>query len=91
MKDTPRTNAAAGYPDGSGCWKYNDLGFYVDADFARELERESIGNANFASNTKYENTILQDKINRIKYCVTIDNESKDAFIARIRAIIADNS
>lgn len=41
MNDTPRTNAAAGYPDGSGCWKYNDLGLYVDADFARELEREN--------------------------------------------------
>ena len=41
MSDTPRTDEQAGYPDGSGRWKYNELGLYVDADFARlrsELE-----------------------------------------------------
>lgn len=38
MSATPLTDAEAGYPDGSGCWKYNDLGLYVDADFARDLE-----------------------------------------------------
>ena len=38
--DTPRTNAVAGYPDSGGCWKYNPDGDYVDADFARTLERE---------------------------------------------------
>ena len=40
MSDTPRTDAAAGYMDGSGCWKYRDDGGEVPADFARELERE---------------------------------------------------
>jgi hypothetical protein len=37
---TPETDSKSGYPDDSGCWKYNDLGLYVDADFARRLERE---------------------------------------------------
>ena len=41
MSDTPRTDKQAGYPDGSGCWKYTELGLYVDADFARQLEREN--------------------------------------------------
>ena len=41
MSDTPRTDKQAGYPDASGCWKYTELGLYVDADFARELEREN--------------------------------------------------
>ena len=41
MSDTPRTDEQAGYPDGSGCWKYTELGLYVDADFARQLEREN--------------------------------------------------
>ena len=41
MSDTPLTDEQAGYPDGSGCWKYTELGPYVDADFARELEREN--------------------------------------------------
>ena len=41
MSDTPRTDKQAGYPDGSGCWKYTKLGLYVDADFARQLEREN--------------------------------------------------
>lgn len=39
--DTPETDANAGYPDfDSGCWKYNKLGLYVGAYFARNLERE---------------------------------------------------
>lgn len=41
MSDTPLTDKQAGYPDGSGCWKYTELGLYVDADFARQLEREN--------------------------------------------------
>ena len=41
MSDTPRTDEQAGYPDGSGRWKYTELGLYVDADFARQLEREN--------------------------------------------------
>ena len=39
-KDTPKTNAEAGYIDGSGCWKYNEDGECVGTDFARRLERE---------------------------------------------------
>ena len=42
MSDTPRTDEQAGYPDGSGCWKYTELGLYVDADFARQLELENV-------------------------------------------------
>ena len=41
MSDTPRTDAEAGYDDASGCWKYREDGPYVDADFARQLEREN--------------------------------------------------
>ena len=41
MSDTPLTDKQAGYPDGSGCWKYTELGLYVDADFARQLELEN--------------------------------------------------
>ena len=41
MSDTPRTDEQAGYQDGSGCWKYTELGLYVDADFARQLELEN--------------------------------------------------
>jgi hypothetical protein len=40
MSDTPRTDAEAGYMDGSGCWKWRDDGSEVPADFARDLERE---------------------------------------------------
>ena len=40
MSDTPRTDAEAGYADGSGCWKRRDDGSEVPADFARNLERE---------------------------------------------------
>jgi hypothetical protein len=37
---TPRTDAAAGYPDSGGCWKYHPQGEYVDAETCREIERE---------------------------------------------------
>lgn len=37
---TPETDSHAGYPDDSGCWKYNIYGLYVDADFSRKLELE---------------------------------------------------
>jgi hypothetical protein len=40
MSDTPRTDAEAGEEDASGCWKGRDEGPFVDADFARQLERE---------------------------------------------------
>lgn len=40
-RPTPETDANAGYPDfDSGCWKYNKLGLYVGAYFARKLERQ---------------------------------------------------
>ena len=38
--DTPRTDAEAGYYDGSGCWHHRANGENVDSDFARTLERE---------------------------------------------------
>lgn len=40
MSATPRTDKKSGYADGSGCWKYNSFGDYVEVEFARELERE---------------------------------------------------
>jgi len=40
MSDTPRTDAEAGYYDDSGCWHHRTNGENVDADFARQLERE---------------------------------------------------
>jgi hypothetical protein len=39
-RPTPETDANAGYPDGGGCWRPSVDGDYVDADFARTLERE---------------------------------------------------
>lgn len=46
MNDTPRTDAEAGYYDGSGCWKYDKAGDCVPSDFARELERDRYKLAN---------------------------------------------
>lgn len=40
MIDTPRTDAEAGYYDGSGCWKSTPSGECVPSDFARTLETE---------------------------------------------------
>lgn len=40
MSETPRTDVNAGYPDASGHFRLNDLGFYVEVSFARQLERE---------------------------------------------------
>ena len=40
MLPTPRTDAEAGYYDGSGCWHHRANGENVDSDFARTLERE---------------------------------------------------
>ena len=41
MSDTPRTDAEAGFLDEGEYWRSHETGFYVDADFARELEREN--------------------------------------------------
>jgi hypothetical protein len=41
MSDTPRTDAEAGFLDEGEYWRPHETGFYVDADFARELEREN--------------------------------------------------
>ena len=57
MSDTPRTDKQAGYPDGSGCWKYTELGLYVGADFARQLERE---NARLLYGLKIANQFLEN-------------------------------
>ena len=38
---TPVVDANAGHEDGSGCWKYDPRGADVDADTARDLERQA--------------------------------------------------
>jgi hypothetical protein len=62
MSDTPRTDAEAGYYDGSGCWKPSVKGENVDADFARTLERELAA-------AKAEVEALRAKYNDLIMCV----------------------
>lgn len=78
MSDTPRTDAEAGVLDEDGYWLPRETGFYVDADFARQLERE---NAALRS-------LLREAIT--DHVSEYDLPESEDYIARVKAALGED-